>query len=84
MSKLGIWSGRYLELMKMSDSIHSLVIKSASAPDIREVALEEGMSTLQGSGWAQIEHGLTTWMKYRCTDGMVEEDSPDISADRGE
>ncbi len=69
------------ELMKMSDSIHSLVIKSASAPDIREVALEEGMSTLQGSGWAQIKRGLTTLDEViRYADGMVEEDSPDISA----
>ena len=28
------------ELMRMSDSIHGLVIKSASAPDIREVAFK--------------------------------------------
>ena len=48
------------ELMRMSDPIHSLVIKSASAPDIREVALQEGMSTLQSSGWNQIKRGLTT------------------------
>ena len=69
------------ELMKMSDSIHSLVIKSASAPDIREVALEEGMSTLQGSGWAQIKRGLTTLDEViRYADGMVEEDSPSIDA----
>ena len=46
------------ELMKMSDSIHSLVIKSASAPDIRDIALNEGMSTLQETGWAQIKRGL--------------------------
>lgn len=69
------------ELMKMSDSIHSLVIKSASAPDIREVALEEGMSTLQGSGWAQIKRGLTTLDEViRYADGMVEEDAPSIDA----
>ena len=69
------------ELMRMSDAIHSLVIKSASAPDIREVALEEGMSTLQGSGWAQIKRGLTTLDEViRYADGMVEEDSPSIDA----
>jgi len=69
------------ELMKMSDSIHSLVIKSASAPDIREVALEEGMSTLQGSGWSQIKRGLTTLDEViRYADGMVEEDPPSIDA----
>jgi len=69
------------ELMRMSDAIHGLVIKSASAPDIREVALEEGMSTLQGSGWAQIKRGLTTLDEViRYADGMVEEDSPSIDA----
>ena len=61
------------ELMRMSDSIHSLVIKSASAPDIREVALREGMSTLQGSGWQQIKRGLTTIDEViRYADGAVE------------
>ena len=64
------------ELMRMSDSIHSLVIKSASAPDIREVALKEGMSTLQGSGWQQIKRGLTTIDEViRYADGPVEEQS---------
>jgi type II secretory ATPase GspE/PulE/Tfp pilus assembly ATPase PilB-like protein len=63
------------ELMRMSDSIHSLVIKNASAPDIREVALTEGMSTLQGSGWQQIKRGLTTFDEViRYADGVVEEE----------
>ena len=62
------------ELMRMSDPIHSLVIKSASAPDIREVALAEGMSTLQGSGWNQIKRGLTSIEEViRYADGFVEE-----------
>ncbi|HAD21948.1 MAG TPA: secretion system protein E [Opitutae bacterium] len=62
------------ELMRMSDSIHSLVIKNASAPDIREVALKEGMSTLQGSGWQQIKRGLTTIDEViRYSDGMIED-----------
>ncbi len=63
------------ELMRMTDSIHGLVIKSASAPDIREVALTEGMSTLQGSGWEQIKRGLTTIDEViRYADGMVDEE----------
>ena len=63
------------ELMRMSDSIHSLVIKSASAPDIREIALNEGMSTLQGSGWKQIKRGLTSIDEViRYADGSVDED----------
>ena len=56
MSKLGLpgKSGDF-ELMRMSDNLHGLIIKSASAPEIREVALTEGMSTLQSSGWAQVK-----------------------------
>ena len=48
------------ELMKMSDAIHSLIIKSASAPEIREVALQQGMTTLQTCGWTQVKRGLTS------------------------
>ena len=48
------------ELMRMSDDIHGLIIKSASAPEIREVALKQGMTTLQQSGWSQIKRGLTS------------------------
>ena len=48
------------ELMRMSDDIHSLIIKSVSAPEIREVALQQGMTTLQQSGWSQIKRGLTS------------------------
>ena len=36
------------------------IIKSASAPEIREVALTQGMTTLQESGWAQMQRGLTS------------------------
>jgi len=62
------------ELMRMSDPIHSLVIKSASAPDIREVALKEGMSTLQSSGWNQIKRGLTTVDEViRYSDSAIED-----------
>jgi type II secretory ATPase GspE/PulE/Tfp pilus assembly ATPase PilB-like protein len=49
------------EIMPMSDAIHSLVIKNAAAPDIRRVAIEEGMRSLQLSGWEQIKRGLTTF-----------------------
>ena len=65
------------ELMRMSDQIHGLVINNASAPDIREIALEEGMSTLQGSGWEQIKRGYTTFDEViRYADGFVDEEPP--------
>ena len=62
------------ELMRMSDNLHGLIIKSASAPEIREVALTEGMSTLQSSGWAQVKRGLTSLDEVvRYADIFVEE-----------
>ena len=65
------------ELMRMSDPIHSLVIKSASAPEIREIALNEGMSTLQSSGWNQIKRGLTTVEEViRYADSSLEDGDP--------
>jgi len=48
------------ELMRMSDTIQSMIIKNASAPEIRQLALSEGMTTLQQSGWIQIKRGLTS------------------------
>ena len=59
------------EIMPMSDGIHSLVIKNAAAPDIRRVAIEEGMRSLQLSGWEQIKRGLTTFDEViRYSDGF--------------
>ena len=48
------------ELMRMSDDLHGLIINSASAPEIRGVAMSEGMTSLQSSGWAQVKRGLTS------------------------
>ena len=62
------------EIMPMSDAIHGLVIKNAAAPDIRQVALDEGMSTLQHSGWEQVKRGLTTLDEVvRYAEGFGEE-----------
>ena len=61
------------EIMPMSDAIHSLVIKNAAAPDIRRVAIGEGMRSLQLSGWEQIKRGLTTFEEVvRYSDGFAE------------
>lgn len=61
------------EIMPMSDGIHSLVIKNAATPDIRRVAIEEGMRSLQLSGWDQIKRGLTTFEEVvRYSDGFAE------------
>ena len=62
------------ELMRMSDNLHGLIIKNASAPEIREIALTEGMTTLQSSGWAQVTRGLTSLDEVvRYADIFIEE-----------
>jgi len=62
--------------MRMSDDIHSLIIKSVSAPEIREVALQQGMTTLQQSGWSQIKRGLTSLSEViRYADIFVEDNA---------
>mgnify|MGYP003324576041 CR=1 FL=1 len=68
------------ELMRMSDDIHGLIIKSASAPEIREVALTQGMTTLQESGWTQIKRGLTSLSEVvRYADIFIDETQEDQS-----
>lgn len=63
------------ELMRMSDNLHGLIIKSASSPEIREVALSEGMTTLQSSSWSQVKRGLTSLEEVvRYADIFVEEE----------
>jgi len=70
------------ELMKMSDAIHTLIIKSASAPEIREVALSQGMTTLQACGWNQVKRGLTTLDEViRYADIFEEDQDSGISSD---
>ena len=73
------------EIMLMSDAIHGLVVKNAAAPDIREVALAEGMSTLQRSGWEQVTRGLTTLEEVvRYAEGFGEENGEEKEADAPE
>ena len=64
------------ELMRMSDNLHGLIIKSSSAPEIRQVALSEGMTPLQSSGWSQVKRGLTSLEEVvRYADIFVEDES---------
>ena len=75
------WKSWDIRINEDGDSIHSLVIKSASAPDIRDIALNEGMSTLQETGWAQIKRWLTTFEEViRYADGMMDEDSGNVES----
>lgn len=48
------------EILRVGEEIHDLIIRRASARDIRKRALQHGMTTLQGSGWKQAVRGLTS------------------------
>ncbi|BDZ40603.1 GspE/PulE family protein [Microbacterium suwonense] len=48
------------EVMTMSDEIEKLVVRNATATEIREVATAQGMRSLREDGWAKVREGLTT------------------------
>jgi type II secretory ATPase GspE/PulE/Tfp pilus assembly ATPase PilB-like protein len=48
------------EILRVDDSIHEMIVGKQSAHDIRRMAIEHGMSTLQQSGWDQVKRGRTT------------------------
>jgi type IV pilus assembly protein PilB len=48
------------ELLEMRQKIRRLVFDSANQEDIREAALQQGMTSLREAGILKIEHGTTT------------------------
>ena len=45
------------EVLVVTEEIHSLIVKKASARIIREEALAQGMRSLQECGWEQVKRG---------------------------
>lgn len=48
------------ELMPVSDAIRELVLRRESAGRVRQVAIQEGMSSLRQDGWRLVREGRTT------------------------
>jgi general secretion pathway protein E len=48
------------EILAMSDTIRRMLINGASASDIREQALKEGMASMMNDGMHKVEEGITT------------------------
>jgi general secretion pathway protein E len=48
------------EILRVDDAVHELIVQKKSAREIRQVALRQGMTTLQSSGWEQVRLGRTT------------------------
>ncbi len=57
------------EVMYMTPKMRRLIMKAASAAEIRDAAIDEGMLTLRMDGWLKVMKGLTT------LDQMVRETS---------
>ena len=49
-----------MEIMPMTDSIRSLVMRHASATELRAAAIEQGMQTMYEHGLAKVARGITT------------------------
>ncbi|MFZ4668085.1 MAG: GspE/PulE family protein [Microthrixaceae bacterium] len=48
------------ELLKVSDAIRNLIVAKATAKEIRDVAVAEGMSTMQTEAFGLVAAGVTT------------------------
>lgn len=48
------------EILAMSDTIRRMLINGASAADIRDQALKEGMVSMMNDGMRKVEEGITT------------------------
>ncbi|MBN2272646.1 MAG: type II/IV secretion system protein, partial [Sedimentisphaerales bacterium] len=48
------------ELMVVTDEIRSLILESVSAPGLRRVAMQEGMTSLRQDGFRHLREGRTT------------------------
>jgi len=48
------------ELFVISEEVRSLMIRRASAREIRRIAVEAGMVTLRMDGWIKARAGITT------------------------
>ena len=48
------------EILRMSEEIHEHIVRRESSRVIRQTAIQQGMRSLQQSGWEHIKGGSTT------------------------
>jgi general secretion pathway protein E len=67
------YSGRIgiFEIFPMSDKIKKLVTEKAADAELRQVAIREGMTTLNEDAWQKVKNGLTTVEEARRVCGDV-------------
>ncbi len=61
------------EILRVDEDVHEMIVKKNSARQIREVALRNGMITLQQSGWDQVNRGVTTLSEVMHFSKLMEE-----------
>lgn len=49
------------EIMKVSPRIRDMILSGRHAPEIKDVAVEEGMSTLRADGLLKVKAGITSY-----------------------
>ncbi|MEN8662205.1 MAG: GspE/PulE family protein [Lentimonas sp.] len=49
------------EILRVTEEIHEHIVKRDSARMIRQTAIQQGMRSLQQSGWEHIKNGTTTF-----------------------
>ncbi|WP_309397421.1 GspE/PulE family protein [Cerasicoccus maritimus] len=70
------------EILRINDAIHELIIRRASAWEIRKLAEEQGMATLQRSGWEQVKRGITSLPEVMRYADVISEEEEKASADQ--
>jgi type IV pilus assembly protein PilB len=48
------------EIMEISESLRERILHNRPVTELRDLAVEEGMSTLRQSGLAKVREGVTT------------------------
>ena len=48
------------EVMMMSDTLRRMILKDATAQELRDAAVADGMLTLRMDGWLKVLKGITT------------------------
>ncbi len=51
------------EVLPLSDRLRKMAIGSVSEAELREVARQEGMTTLREDAWRKVKEGTTTWQE---------------------
>jgi len=66
------------EVLHVDEGVHDLILKRASAHEIRVYSLKHGMRSLQDCGWELCKRGLTSLTEVMDYAEMMEESAPKI------